>query len=215
MAPPIIDLTGNKYRFCRVLKRTINNTGIKNRQQYWLCECACGNKFKSAGSALRKHDVSCGCKKGFLVSEGRTTERTLLLKKYRSEYIIWRNMISRCYKNYNDDYENYGGRGIRVCKRWKNSFENFLDDMGPRPSKKRTLDRIDNEKHYTKNNCRWATARQQSNNRRSNLNITYKDETLTQVQWCRKLGLTRRQVKAKFGLPKGIWDTDRGKGRLY
>jgi hypothetical protein len=91
---------------------------------------------------------------------------TLLRRKYRSEYMIWVNMKQRCLNHNNRSYYDYGGRGITVCHRWRNSFENFLEDMDPRPSPELTLERNNNDGNYEPDNCKWATRKEQSQNRR-------------------------------------------------
>src|SRR4029077_6134367 len=85
---------------------------------------------------------------------------------YPAERACWLNMINRCYSSKIGAYLNYGARGIRVCDRWRNSFAAFLDDMGPRPSSKHSIDRINNNGNYAPENCRWATNQQQGKNQR-------------------------------------------------
>jgi hypothetical protein len=99
------------------------------------------------------------------------------------EYNSWHSMKQRCINPDNKDYDNYGGRGIKVCDRWLNSFENFLIDMGPKPSENHSLDRYpDTNGHYEFNNCRWATSIEQCNNRRNNVFFNYKGKKYTVVQ---------------------------------
>lgn len=114
-----------------------------------------------------------------------------------TEYKTWERIKKRCYNKNVYNYCDYGGRGILMCDEWKNSFEVFYKDMGDRPEGT-SIDRIDNDKGYSKENCRWATNEEQCNNRRSNINITYKGETQTLAQWCRELNLEYQTVKARI-----------------
>lgn len=107
-------------------------------------------------------------------------------------YRTWDHMIQRCTNPKNDEYPNYGARGIGISERWFN-FENFLADMGPRPQGM-TIDRVDNNKGYGPSNCRWASPRQQSNNKRTNRLITFEGQTGTYSQWCRWRGWPRHTV---------------------
>jgi hypothetical protein len=105
------------------------------------------------------------------------------------EYGVWANMISRCRNPKHKQYSQYGGRGIKVCERWHDSFENFLKDMGPRPSAKHSLDRINNDGPYDWWNCRWATSQQQNNNTRWNRLIIYKDRKMSVSAAARLAGM--------------------------
>ena len=105
------------------------------------------------------------------------------------EYNVWVDMIRRCTKPNRQNYKNYGGRGIRVCKRWLDSFPKFYEDMGARPSPKHQVERKDNEGNYEPGNCIWATPKEQANNRRSNTYIYINGETKTISQWCEQYGI--------------------------
>jgi len=106
------------------------------------------------------------------------------------EYKAWYNMKDRCFNPNHKCYSDYGGRGIKICDRWKNSFQNFFLDMGSRPTAKHSLDRIDNNADYSPENCRWATKAEQENNKRTNKPlITIGNKTYTIVQWEKKNGL--------------------------
>ena len=114
----------------------------------------------------------------------------------RRTYITWKNMLKRCNDPENDNYQYYGGKGIRVCARWL-CFEAFVEDMGWRPDNK-TLDRKFSNKNYTKNNCRWATKKQQANNTSNNRRLTYKGETKNLVHWAKKFKLPPTTITSRL-----------------
>lgn len=116
----------------------------------------------------------------------------------RPEYNIWKGIRNRCFNKNNQAYDRYGGRGIKLCLRWKASFMNFFMDMGPRPSKKHSIDRMDNDGNYSPKNCRWATREEQANNKRGNINITYKGETKTLKQWSRYLSFNYHRAHQRL-----------------
>jgi hypothetical protein len=118
-------------------------------------------------------------------------------------YQAWADMKTRCYNSKRAQFAFYGGRGISVCDSWKNSFENFLSDMGEKPHG-HSLDRIDNNKEYSPSNCRWATQSTQCRNRRTNRTITHNGETLTFTEWSLRLGSYRSLVNDRV---KDGWDS--------
>lgn len=106
-----------------------------------------------------------------------------------AEYLCWLSMIARTTNPKVKNYHRYGGRGIFMCDRWREKFENFYEDMGDRPSPGHSLERVDNDQGYSKGNCRWATATEQARNRRSSRFIEYKGEILTLAGWAEKVGV--------------------------
>lgn len=120
-------------------------------------------------------------------------------------YSTWRNMKTRCYNNKANNYHNYGGRGIKVCDRWlgKDGFWNFIYDMEDKPENNYSLDRIDNDKNYTPENCRWTDKSTQLNNKRINIIITLNNESKTLKEWSNYLGIKYETLRARFiaGLP--------------
>lgn len=114
------------------------------------------------------------------------------------EYKIWAGMKVRCNDPNNNGYENYGGRGIAVCKRWLNSFDNFYKDMGRRPSKNHSIERIDNAKGYAPGNCRWATKQEQNKNTRRTARYTYLGKTQCLADWAQEYGLAYSMLRARI-----------------
>lgn len=108
--------------------------------------------------------------------------------KTSKEYNSWLSMKARCYNPNHEHFHFYGGRGIKICDRWLNSFENFLSDMGTAPSPTHSIDRIDNDGNYEQSNCRWLTHKEQCNNRRNNIYFTMDGITKTLAEWCTENG---------------------------
>lgn len=140
-----------------------------------IYRCECGNEcFKDMSQVRSGKYKSCGCLGNEYRSRAHTKHGQSKGKgtSESPEYVSWRAMRERCTNTNSSSYANYGGRGITVCERWMDSFSNFFEDMGAKPTPKHTLDRVDNEKGYNPNNCVWATRTQQVNNRRDKRNST-------------------------------------------
>lgn len=162
----------------------------------WLCRCECGGFSRPSISALRKgNSTTCGC-----------GVRAATFKHGMSKTAIhqaWRVMRDRCNNPNSKSYHNYGGRGIKVCERWE-SFSNFLSDMGVRPEGC-DIDRIDNDKGYSPENCRWVTRSQNLRNTRIARMLTYKGEMLSEHVWAERYGLDHQTLKCRL---KAGWDVE-------
>lgn len=135
---------------------------------HWLCICDCGtSKVVRGANLIRGVTTSCGCQKNRRLIERNTRHGNAIRGAKTSTYWSWTGMIQRCFYPRHKSFHNYGGRGIRICRRWlgEHGFRNFLSDMGERPSHL-TLDRIKTDGHYTPENCRWATRAEQRRNQR-------------------------------------------------
>lgn len=161
------------------------------------CQCFCGNLWTGKlGSIKSKNTISCGCHR-----KENPVRKTHGLRK-TSEYEIWAAMKARCLNPKNKAYHNYGGRGITVCKEWLNSFKTFIFDMGFRPSKEYSLERIDNNLGYYKQNCKWATIEEQSNNRRTNKLYFYLNKQQTLVNWAKEYNIDYSNLYRKINRNK-------------
>lgn len=159
-------------------------------------KCFCGNLFDKTFSEINSgNTTSCGCRLN------KNLKPEYKGCTYTAEYRIWNNLINRC-KNPNlKNWHRYGGRGISFCDKWK-KFEGFFEDMGIRPSRNHSLDRIDNNGNYCKENCRWATYREQSRNRSTNVYVEYKGEKKILKDVAQELGLDQQPIKRR--LDKGL-----------
>jgi hypothetical protein len=166
-----------------------------NGDRLWLCKCSCGQTSTIAGASLRSGlSKSCGCKKGAFITAGLTKHGRTSTPEYRT----WSAMRGRCCNPKNKSYYLYGGRGIRVCSEWLESFETFFADMGPRPSTKHSIDRIATNGNYEKSNCRWATPVVQARNRRLVRHVKFNGQALTIMEWSEITGIDYSTIKARL-----------------
>jgi hypothetical protein len=186
------DYIGKKYNRWTVLK--YEGTNHLNKSQF-LCRCDCGTeKIIVLGNLKTGQSKSCGC----LNDEKRkgNTRNKKHGMSFSREYSTWRAMLDRCENKTYREYPDYGGRGIKICERW-HDFNNFYADMGKRPQNT-TLDRIDNDGNYEPSNCRWANAKTQANNRRSNTLITFNGKTQTLQQWADETGIYKNTISMRI-----------------
>lgn len=154
--------------------------------------CSCGKCVEtSISNAKSNHTNSCGC------SKGKKMTKQLHNSAYNDEYRIWRGILNRATNPNCKYYKSYGGRGISVDNSWLD-FNVFINDIGARPFSGASIDRIDNNKGYSKENCRWATPKQQCRNRRNNVFIEYKNEKLTIAEWSEKTGISIRKIQSRY-----------------
>lgn len=179
------NLIGKKFFKLLVIEFIGND---KNGFREWLCKCECGNETKATTNSLNsKHKKSCGCWKRKVASDRWKTHGMSQLGM--REYQIWYGIVNRCKLN-----KNYVDR-ISVCQRWINSFEDFLADMGKRPSPKHSIERRDNDGNYEPDNCYWATRYQQNRNHRRNVWIEHEKEKMIITDWAKRFGVSLDTLK--------------------
>lgn len=192
-----IDHTGKKYGRLLVVKEALQ---VKPKQIRWECLCECGNiVIVLSGNLKRGHTQSCGCLQKENTASASITHGHNRVGKTTPEYRAWTHMKTRCYNQKCDMYYAYGGRGIVVCERWLHSFENFLFDMGKRPSRKHSLDRFpDINGNYEPSNCRWATPEEQAANKRNNHWIEYNGRKMILEDWAKELNTTTTIIRRRL-----------------
>lgn len=193
------DLTGQTFYHLTAIRFDHSS---KSGNSVWLWKCnfqECGKEHLANASKVKCGQIkSCGCYHKYSVAErSRTHGHTIKEDGIKSrpcgtaskEYECWINMRRRCGNTKDPNYHRYGGRGISVCERWQNSFEDFLEDVGMAPTKKHSLGRIDNDKDYCKSNVQWETPIQQCNNKSTNHLIEMNGRRMTVTQWARELDI--------------------------
>ena len=190
-----IDMTGRRFDRLQVVRLARID---KDNRAVWHCVCDCGNEVDVVGKSLRNGNThSCGC-----LNLENATKRIVALntkhgKAHTRLFTVWTSMKTRCENPNATNYANYGGRGITICDSWKNSFEAFYDwaiSQGYDASAKRgkyTVDRIDNGKGYSPDNCRLANSSQQADNRRSTRHLTFNGKTMNLSEWAKYYGRHR------------------------
>lgn len=196
----LIDLTGQKFGRLTVLR-------VSKREQhdtYWLCKCDCGNIKEVRSRDLRNNVTkSCGCLHKECITKHKKCGHRL--------YTIWQGMKNRCYNTRAEPYQNYGDRGIIVCDEWKSDFMTFYNwaiNNGYRDNL--TIDRVDNNKNYSPDNCRWTNSKMQNRNTRHIRNITINNETQCLSELCEILNIKRGTVYARL---QHNWDIELRKGK--
>ena len=176
-----LDLVGQRFNKLVV----VEFAGLdKRRNSRWKCKCDCGGVAVYTACNLKSMRIKgCGC-----LLRGKRVD---VLVADHPDFKCFSAMLDRCYTPTCANYHNYGGRGITVCDRWREGgFKVFISDMGPRPTPQHSIDRVDNNKGYSPENCRWATKKEQARNMRTNRLLTHNGVTATVAEWAEKLGVT-------------------------
>lgn len=192
----LVDLTGQKFGRLTVLERAEN---AKDRKTRWLCRCDCGNEIVVYGRYLRGGNTkSCGCyhrERAKTLGEANATHGL----SHTRLYVIWSGMVRRCHNPKAQRYSDYGGRGISVCDEWRDDFLAFREwALSNGYQEDLSIDRMDNNKGYSPDNCRWATDAEQANNMTSNTMITFNGKTQNLKQWSHELGMSYTALVFRF-----------------
>lgn len=200
-----LDLGGHKYGRLTVVSKGKGKRYGRSLTSVvtWHCICECGTEVEVTANGLKSGvSKSCGClRKENLKTANTTHNRTKdpITGKVSKEYRTWQNMKARCENPNHRHYHLYGGRGINVCDRWQ-SFAAFFEDMGSPPTDRHSIDRIDNDSAYTPENCRWATQRDQINNRKNTVFIEYNGERLPSSEWSARTGVPIKSIYVRLRL---------------
>lgn len=197
-----LNITGKRFGKLVAIKTIGKN---KNGGYLWQCKCDCGNEITaSVGNLNNGHTKYCGC----LRADRCETNFTKHGLESTRLYDIWRDMRLRCYDERNISYNRYGGMGITICDEWKEDVKAFYDwAMANGYNDGLTIERIDNDGNYSTDNCRWATVKEQANNRRSNVLVTHNGKTQTMKEWANEVGIPYKVVWAR--MQKLGWSAER------
>lgn len=191
----LINLSNKRFGRLIVLNISKEQTGKAFK---WDCLCDCGKHCRVAGQKLRdERTISCGCYHREMMKERAASFGFKHGRSHSKIYRAWDAMVQRCTNPLHKNYKDYGGRGIMVCAEWR-SFIQFAKDVGDPLSKKHTLERIDNSKGYEPGNVKWATHKEQSNNKRNNHLIEFGGITKNVTQWAEFLGIDRSLLKSRL-----------------
>lgn len=197
----LIDLTGKRFGRLMVQSKADSSKGGQTR---WVCLCDCGNSKTIVGMSLtRGATQSCGCIHRELLQAEKTTHGG----HGTPEYATWKSMKDRCFNPGATSFPHYGARGITVCDRWRDSFANFLADMGKKPTPQHSIERNDVNGNYEPSNCRWATNMEQHRNTRANHFLEFRGESLTIIGWSERLGIDARTIETRIN--RYGWTADR------
>jgi lambda repressor-like predicted transcriptional regulator len=199
------DLTGIRFGRWLVLGEGEYKYVGNQKRLHWKCQCDCGTiREVVSGRLCRGASKSCGCLALEILKSGIFSKKHGMWNT--RIWNIWKGMHNRCKRTYLNGYHNYGGRGIKVCDRWK-KFENFLADMGDTYEDGLTIDRKDNDGNYEHGNCHWITHRQQQRNRRNNHNLTFEGKTQCITAWAEEIGIKASTLISR--IDEHDWSTEK------
>lgn len=182
-----IDMTGQDFGRLHV----VEYAGTVSGRATWRCRCSCGNEIVVTGKRLRSGNTkSCGCYNLDVATNRIVALNTVHGGSHSRLFRIWSGMKTRCYNKHATNYKDYGGRGITMCSEWAANFAPFrLWALENGYADNLSIDRIDNNRGYSPDNCRWASAKQQNNNRRSNTKVEYNGEIHSVSEWAEIIGI--------------------------
>lgn len=190
---------GQKYnRLTAVAFSHFHRTAQGQVKRHWCFKCDCGKEITAELSNVRgNHTTSCGCALAEIMPTVNFKHGDARVGKITFLFSVWRQMLGRCHNPNLNSYKYYGGRGIKVCERWS-EYVNFKSDMEPGYKVGLQLDRINNDGNYEPGNCRWATRREQSRNRRSNVWLTFRGRTQILKDWADEIGVSYTAIQYRI-----------------